>query len=344
MRLLNLTLASLAILGAACTGSESDGAAPLDSTTEATPVLTSTTASTVAGDSTSAPEPVSPESTAPTANDRSSEVLALAVELGVSRLVVSTDEHQYLWSDGALAIRNVDDMAWLWADDAFAYWYTSTEDPVGVYNTSTIVRDYAGEVVCDLDDFVHHVTQRADGSYVAGVERRTEEFVDAHPMFAIDCSTKAEQPIAPINFRDGETETRSILRVGGRTFEVHGDAEGNANVLSEDAVSINGDDYAGYHVFNADGSQVAYGDMRQAIHVSWIIISRDTTSGKQLWRTELELPFNYLGFAGNDTVASQPSEFDPGAEPDTASVLVLDGATGQILKTIDTTLDIIYTS
>lgn len=290
-----------------------------------------------------------PDSAQTEANsDRSDEVPTLAARTGASRLVVTDEAHAYLWAGGAATVIPSNESAWVWADSAFVYWSTSVANDDGSYATQTTARTFEGDMVCELDEHVTHVTERSDGSYVAGVEREIPdedyEVGAARPRFAVDCLTGEEQAVEPVRFVGGEAEVRSIIHVGERTFTALSDAEGNADVLNEDGDSVNGSDYAGFHAFTADGSRVAYGDMSRGLHISSSVVSRTTSSPELLWVAELELPFLYLGFVGNDVAASQPAEVVGIELRGTQSVVVIDGDSGAIRDTIPTTLNIVHIS
>ena len=95
-------------------------------------------------------------------------------------------------------------------------------------------------------------------------------------------------------------------------------------MTNEAGISINGDDYAGYHDFNADGSRVVYGDMTDLIHVTTMLRSRDTTTGELLWSTELDRPVGPTHWYGDRIVALAPADGVPGGDHE--AVIVLDAA------------------
>lgn len=350
------------LIGAACTSDSSDSSSGQDQTQGASNSESATTSS-VSTSTTTAPDRTEEagaieSSTTSTTNpavadledpvDRTAEVLALAEQIAASHLIVRDDHAIYARSGEQQMTFAADEFSGAWGDENFVYIHTWTPDdadgkPGAVHSTA---RSYDGTVVCKLDEPIHHVTEWPIGTFVAGVQREPEwndENARSYPMFAIDCVTGVEQSIAPQIVREGEAEWFEQVIVGARMFDVHFDAEGNADVLNESGTSINGDDYAGYHVFSQDGSQVIYGDMRNFIHVSTTIISRDTTTAEELWRAETEVPFYYLGFSGENVIASTPAEFDPSFESGTASVVVIDRGSGDVLDEIETTLDLIVT-
>ncbi|MEZ5375384.1 MAG: hypothetical protein R2733_02665 [Acidimicrobiales bacterium] len=273
----------------------------------------------------------------------------LAEAIAARRLVAQVDDQIHLWADGQLTVIDSDDEEWVWSDGQFVYWSSTTTTDDGEYETRTVVTAFDGETVCELAEPVHHVAVRSDGGFVAAVERDlgewpTDDDPIGYPAFAVDCATGAEQPIEPLSFVGGEAETTSVIRVGDRSFTALGDAEGNADILNEDGVSINGDDYAGYHSFSADGSLVVYGEMSSGIHVSNEIVCRDTSSGEELWRTTLELPFGYLGFVGDQVIAEQPIEFAGTEWLGTAAVVIIDARSGRAQTSFPTTLKVLHAS
>ena len=156
----------------------------------------------------------------------------------------------------------------------------------------------------------------------------------AVPNYAVDCDTGSIEPIEPVSWR-WEVGTRRIERIGDRTFTHNYDAEGNGDVTNEAGISINGDDYAGYHEFSADGSRVVYGDMTDRIHVTTILRSRDTTTGELLWSAELDQPVGLTYWYGDRVVALAPADGVPGLAYE--AVIVLDAATGEVIETVPTT-------
>ena len=111
-------------------------------------------------------------------------------------------------------------------------------------------------------------------------------------------------------------------------------------MTNESGISINGDDYAGYHTFDADGSRVVYGDMTDRIHVTTILRSRDTTTGELLWSAELDRPVSVTYWYGDRIVALAPADGVPGVEYE--AVIVLDAATGEVIETVPTTIDLAF--
>ncbi len=100
----------------------------------------------------------------------------------------------------------------------------------------------------------------SDGSYV---HRVTREPIEDGPDATMSSAATFDGTVvcnAPGEIRRREGGWRSLVTVGDRTFEEIGDAEGNADVVNEDGVSVNGDDDAGSHEFSPDGSSVVYGD------------------------------------------------------------------------------------
>jgi hypothetical protein len=113
-------------------------------------------------------------------------------------------------------------------------------------------------------------------------------------------------------------------------------------VTNESGISINGDDYAGYDTFSADGSRVAHGDMRALAspHVTNVLRSRDTTKGELLWSADLDQPVGMTHWYG-DRLAVQvlaTGEAGPGYQ----AVIVLDALTGDVINTVLSSLDLAF--
>ncbi len=236
----------------------------------------------------------------------------------------------------------------IWSDGDFVYRWSGAD---GVTSSSTAAT-LDGTVVCEADGPIHHATRRSDGTFVMAVE------LDAGlqdwdgrgsygvPLDAVDCATGDRQPIEPVLVYGGEAEARFTERLAGRVFTGTSDAEGNAHIVNEQDVSINGDDYAGYHTFSGDGSLVIYGDMQSGAgpHLSTVVVGRDTTSGQKLWDRRFDLAFRSLWFIDQRAVISfiddEAELFDFGNRIDRA--VVLDGVTGTQLDEVSVGFDLLY--
>ncbi len=221
------------------------------------------------------------------------------------------------------------------SDGEFLWWTDATT------STATTLD---GTVVCVAEGSLHRIRAEADGGYIASVESWADVpgSTDDTPVpnFAVDCETGERQPIEPITW-SREGGSRFIERVGDRTFEGQGDAEGNAHLVNETGISIDGDDYAGYHTFDDDGSGVAYlvMDALATPHLSDVVRARDTTTGELLWTVDLDAPAAGLWWYGDRVLAVIPTDI---GTMETAAVAVIDATTGEIVTTVPTTLDIAF--
>ncbi len=247
-----------------------------------------------------------------------------------------------MFADGATTEVTTPRDAYVETDGSFLWWSTNPTGGTPVRSTAATLD---GTVVCEVEGSLHRIREEPDGGYVASVtEVNTGPSTGAEtpvPNFAVDCETGERRPIEPISWiREGGG--RHVERIGDRTFTYVSDAEGNADVTNESGVSINGDDYAGYHEFNDDGSQVVYGDMTAAIHVTNLLHSRDTTTGELLWTAELESPVAGLHWYDDRIIASAPGDGVPGVANE--AVIVLDAVTGEVITTVPTTIDVAFVS
>jgi hypothetical protein len=234
-----------------------------------------------------------------------------------------------------------------WSDGRFVYWATYP-DGDAVPRTTAAALD--GSIVCEATGSIGSLRQRSDGSFVATVERDHE----ATPMpteypipnYAVDCATGASTAIDPVSF-GFEGGARTLLSVDGRTFTVHFDAEGNGDIVNADGVSVNGDDYAGFHNFSPDGTRLVYGNYGGGVspHVTRNIAVRNTADGSLLWRAELPRSFGDLQMTEQRVIASVPSrdaEFEPWMN--TELLAVFDAADGTPLASVPTSIDILHLS
>jgi hypothetical protein len=307
-------------------------ATPPDVTPERTTPATPAPTATVAPTTTSVP-PV----------DRPSPLARLAEAIGASTAVARGPRKVTVFSDGTTTEVATPPGLYVQSDGTFLWWDTNIGELTPIRSTAVTLD---GTIVCEVDGAMHRVRRDPDGGYVASVER-ADEVSDrgaaerAVPNYAVDCETGEAQPIAPISWtREGGS--RFVQRVGDRTFTGSADAEGNADVTNESGISINGDDYAGYHTFSADGSRVVYGDMSALAspHVTNVLRSRDTTTGELLWSAELDRPVTVTHWYGDRIVAQVPAGGVPGA--DYEAVIVLDALTGDVITTVPTNLDLAF--
>jgi hypothetical protein len=300
------------------------------------------------------PEPTTPVTPAPTATvaptttsvppvDRPSPLARLAEAIGASTAIARGPREVTVYANGTTTEVATPPDVYVQTDGTFLWWDTNIGEMTPIRSTAVTLD---GTIVCDVDGAIHRVRQAADGGYVASVERANEASErgggeTAIPNYAVDCESGEAQPIEPIRWtREGGS--RFIQRVGDRTFTGIGDAEGNADVTNESGISINGDDYAGYHTFSADGSRVVYGDMsgQPSPHVTNVLRSRDTTTGELLWSAELEDPVGPTQWYGDRIVAQVLA--NGGAGPGYEAVIVLDALTGDVITTVPTSLDIAF--
>ena len=236
--------------------------------------------------------------------------------------------------------------AWPRSDGRFVYWTTNPDEAEKVTTTTAAALD--GSIVCEAAGSMRSIRQRPDGSFVATVERDNETTPISPeypiPNYAVDCATGASTAIDPVSFRF-EGGGRMLESVADRSFTVHFDAEGNGDILNADGISINGDDYAGFHTFSPDGTRVVYGDHGGGVspHVTKNIAVRNTVDGSLLWRTELPRSFAALEITDQRvvaTLASRDAEFEPWMN--TELLAVFDASDGTPLASLPTSIDILH--
>ena len=250
------------------------------------------------------------------------------------------------WVDGRTSEVPAPPDAWTWSDGRFVYWTTNPDEAESVTTTTAAALD--GSIVCEAAGSMRSIRQRPDGSFVATVERDNETTPISPeypiPNYAVDCATGASTAIDPVSFRF-EGGGRMLESVADRSFTVHFDAEGNGDIVNADGISINGDDYAGFHTFSPDGTRVAYGDYRGGVspHVTTTIAVRNTVDGSLLWRTELPRSFADLVITDQKVVASLPSR-DAEYEPwmNTELLAVFDASDGTLLTSLPASIDILH--
>ena len=112
-------------------------------------------------------------------------------------------------------------------------------------------------------------------------------------------------------------------------------------MTNEAGISINGDDYAGYHEFYADGSRVVYGDMTD-------LDPRDDHLAVTRHHDGRAAVERRAGSAGRPDVLVRRSHRRPGPRRRRSrrgpyeAVIVLDAATGEVIETVPTTLDLAF--
>lgn len=250
------------------------------------------------------------------------------------------------WHDGELA-ELLPAEAFLWVEGDFVFWQDNVENDAGVPWPHTWATRFDGTEVCEVDGHMHRLRE-VNGRLVASVERPDElpaswDREVPVPNSAVDCASGERTPIDPITWmREGGS--RGITRVADRTFTYEGDAEGNADVTNESGISINGDDYAGYHTYSPDGSRVVYADFTDAPgpHYTDRIRARDTTTGELLWTVEMPGMFASLHHSEDRVlVAYPPPTADPMSPWEATSwVDVHDAETGRLLLTVPTVIPI----
>ena len=315
----------------------------------ATTTTTSTSTTTATTTATTTVDPIGSGSAdrSPSPRDRPATLgAAIDATVVVSRL---DRDSVTIWHDGRQAeLPAADDWA-VWSDGEFVY-RSAGQDGRTVHASAAILD---GSVICETAEPIHHVTRRGDGGYVAAVEVDDDVLAEwdgvgefGVPLDAVDCRTGARSPIEPVVIFGEDGQTRVIERIAGRSFTGYGDAEGNADFFNEQGVSIDGEDYAGYHAFNRDASIVAYGDMATGAgpHLSPVVVARDTRTGDQLWRSEFEIPFRSLHFVDDRlAVGFIDDEADRLDFDGTVDRLILvDAVTGRQLDEVDVGFELIF--
>lgn len=272
--------------------------------------------------------------------------LAIIAEITRASTVVATlpDGRVMTWVDGRTSQIPAPLDAWTWSDGRFVYWAVYNGDEVPLTTAAAL----DGSIVCEAAGSMRSLRQRPDGSFVATVERDDEATRTPDefwiPNYAVDCATGTSIAIDPVSVRF-EGGGRTLTSVAGRTFTVHYDAEGNGDIENAEGISINGDDYAGSHVFSPDGTRVVYGEYGGGAgpHVTWNIAVRNTGDGSLLWRTELPRSLGNLEVTDQRVVVALPSreaEYDPWMN--TELLAVFDASDGTSLVQLPTSIDFLY--
>jgi hypothetical protein len=260
------------------------------------------------------------------------EVGTLATGYRATRMVVPTSTGFWLAADGSAVFVDTGAAGWPWIEGDFAYWTAWGE----VGERSSAFR-LDGTEVCTTDGVIHHVRERAEGGYVATVERPTGAPLDSAdtpvPAFAVDCATGDVQPIAPISWT-AEARSRSIVDVGDRTFTSEGDAEGNVVITNESGVRVTGPAWAITADFTADGATVVYGEGGAGdpgVHDTNRLVARDTATGAVSWSVSLPQRFSTFWIVSDQVVVAHepPIGFPTGMVH--ASFTIISLTTGDIL-------------
>ena len=196
------------------------------------------------------------------------------------------DEPQelFIWSDGA-PIELILQSKPSWVDRNFIY--TRLRD--GTYQ----IFNHQGTLVCEstidgLNTQLHHATSRSDGSIVLGVSEWIPDDVGVFTAkgWAQDCETGDRVAIEPMYRPAGEVEYEILETVGGRTFVLSGDAEGNVSRIVDESGRdiITDDDYVGTSTFSSSGNTLAYGEHRGSVspHFTDQVEVRSTLTGELL--------------------------------------------------------------
>ncbi len=277
------------------------------------------------------------------------ESLAILAAAGDAESLVARlpDGTVATWHDGDLAELGPS-AAFVWSEGDFIFWQDSVENSEGVPWPRTKATRFDGTVVCEVDGHMHRLRED-EGRLVASVERLDElpspwdQDVPV-PNYAVDCATGERTAIDPISWTV-EGGSRGITRVADRTFTYEGDAEGNADVTNESGISINGDDYAGFHTYSPDGDRVVYADFTDAPgpHYTNRIRTRDTTTGELLWTADMPGMFTSLHHTDDRVLVAYPPPTAEVTNPgdSTSRVDVHDAETGRLLLTVPTVLNIV---
>ncbi|MFW2382875.1 MAG: hypothetical protein ACN4GZ_14050, partial [Acidimicrobiales bacterium] len=355
---LRTSLAAVWLAASACTsGDAALTTVPAETpiTTQVSPkteVPTTTFPTTTASTTTSTEPSTSPEREQPSHTDE--EVVQLAVDLGVDRLLVADGTDFVAVADG-VATRKSE--VWAWSDGNFLYWNESSYDrEAGVHAfRKSIASSFDWTVVCEFDEWrIHHVTERADGSLVAGVERPwdwDEEDPSIGesgrveiPAFAVECSDGSSQAIASFGGYGGDGESWGVDRIADRVFTYQGDAEGNADHFNESGLLLNGEDIAGFLLYSDDGSDAVYqvyvGGWAAAPALS--VRKIDTLTSAVLWTREFETPISSLDYDGDRVFVGLVPEGEDwlGYDYSTDRIVVLAASDGEIIDEVPTSLSV----
>lgn len=295
--------AGLAVLGglgaAGWTAARSDDGTviadePTTSTTASDPLPT--TAVTAPTSDPGAPDPTVPPELQEIAPP---DPVALAEQLGVEAVVVQMGE-------GVIAIGHDGEYLPIVAD--WAYVVDRYVVPVRAGSTLGAIHSLDGEVVCEYPLASNESTStRVDriGTDDAGLwieyevtETRSDpDGPGATRRHRRDCATGEEEVTPSWTTFDGETEWSALVERGDLRLVLHGDAEGNATIETEDGLVLSGDDRAANEQVSEDGSLLVYANYGSpGPHVSNEIVVRDPASGVELLRRSFDPGFvSHLG-------------------------------------------------
>ena len=267
----------------------------------------------------------------------------LAADLGASILVVADDDGWITHSTERTVSVQPPVAGWRrWGGEVMLWSRFSSG------KRRTVAVNSAGDVVCDLPHDIASVTSEGN-QWTAFVELTDDiQFQDAMevpiPATLISCSSQRAVEVPPRSFVGDQPILRRFVSVGSRTFEEVYDQEGNADVFNEAGAPITGDDYAGRHAFNSDGSVIAYGDLGFARHphATNLVKARDTTTGELLWSMELDGAFDYLQHVGNSVIVGVPDRAGVGNEALPEYLVVIDTASGAGLRRVDSQIRVIH--
>ena len=333
------------VLAAACTGQAEQSANSGSGSSASSSAASISSTTVLRGTMTTEGVQAQAASTTETSQN-ASDLAAFARLVGAETVVAHVEKTLFILKDGIQSSRPIE-LGWAWSDGRFIY-ESSAEGGKTFRSTASLL---SGEVVCETKLPLHHATQRSDDSYVMAVtEHETdtannweEQSPYAIPTFAVDCQTGESQAIASfMTYGVGETGYGFVDRVAGREFTGFGDAEGNADMVNEQGISLNGDDYAGYHTFSPDGSLVAYGDFTNSgsPHYTTTVKVRDTNSGALLWESQLVEVFAQIHFLENRVLLELIDPTTTGSTP--IAIVVLDLSTGTEVASASVDFDLLY--
>ena len=193
---------------------------------------------------------------------------------------------------------------------------------------------------------LHGIRAEADGGYIASVEsspaRRRHGEETPRPNSAVDCETGERQPIEPITWmREGGS--RFIQRIGDRTFEAAGDAEGNADVFNESGVVDRRRRLRRLpHVRRGGqpGRLPRHGCQRRRPHLSPVRPGPGHHDRRVAVDRRARAAWRPAVVVRRPGARSHP-DGTPG-RLETGAIVIVDAATGEVVSTVPTTLDIAF--
>ena len=268
----------------------------------------------------------------------SSPLATLAEAIGASTAIAREPGKVTVFADGTTTEVATPPDVYVQTDGTLLWWDIVTGETTSRSAAATL----DGTIVCEVEGVIHRIRQDPDGGYVASVERARG---DRRPPRRPPCRTTPSTVSPAIRSRSNPSGGRGrsapdYRAVGDRTFTDSDDAEGNADVTNEAGISINGDDYAGYHdvlrrripgrVRRHDGPDSR--DDRLAVtrhHDGRAAVERRARS------------------TGRPDVLVRRSHRRPGprrrrSRRGVEAVIVLDAVTGEVIETVPTTLDLAF--